>query len=57
MASRYTVDMNADRAPETPDDDFDPRETYAAVLEAWDADDENPEQYLDYLREPQTPSD
>jgi hypothetical protein len=31
--------------------DYSPRETYAAVLKAWDQDDENPEQYLEYLRD------
>ena len=31
--------------------DADPRSTYAAVLKAWDADDENPSQYEEYLRD------
>ena len=32
-------------------DEFDPRLTYAAVLKAWDADDEDPAQYREYLRD------
>jgi hypothetical protein len=31
--------------------DVDPRSMYAAVLKAWDADDENPSQYEEYLRD------
>jgi hypothetical protein len=31
--------------------DFDPRSTYAAVLKAWDADDDDPQQYQEYLRD------
>jgi hypothetical protein len=31
------------------DRDFDPREMYPLILKALDADDENPEQYLEYL--------
>lgn len=31
------------------DYEIDPREAYAAILRAWNADDENPEQYLEYL--------
>ncbi len=29
----------------------DPRSCYSAVLRAWDADDENPSQYEEYLRD------
>lgn len=31
--------------------DADPRWLYAAVLKAWDADDDNPAQYEEYLRD------
>lgn len=31
-------------------DEESPRATYAAVLKAWDQDDENPQQYLEYLK-------
>jgi hypothetical protein len=31
--------------------DGDPRNTYAAVLKAWDADDNDPQQYEEYLRD------
>ena len=31
--------------------DIDPRLMYAAVLKAWDAEDENPSQYEEYLRD------
>jgi hypothetical protein len=32
-------------------DDFDPRPLYPSILKAWDADDENPDQYREYLRD------
>ncbi len=40
-----------DRLKNLLDDDMKPRDTYAAILKAIDSHDEDPEQYLEYLKD------
>lgn len=51
LAGKTCVILSKEVYQQIRDDDFSPRETYARVLKAIDKDDENPEQYLEYLKD------